>query len=396
MTRCSKCPYYTWEPLPKITKKIVYLDQLVFSHMLTAKDVRWEELLKRLQLLTYLQIITCPYSEVHEDESLLAETSRAALKGLYRALSDGNKFLSPNEIEQNQLLDAIGRHLRGDDGGIQWQKPKPWREFSEDDPHRWTSDLAVYADFPLDLAQVQRLKTDKEHLYAGLGAVADNWKRETNSFNDDVKREALSYGKALLEMYRELAGLRKRIEAILPLEMLDAFKAAYGPDRFDPNTPPGVQPGVMLVHWLAAEVHNTRPDEPDPVAVVEQFFQTIQAMEVPFQYIASRLWASIAPNVRSLKGARRPKASDHYDVTAISHYAPYCDAMIVDNEFYAMATQKNIDVPRKFGVKLFCSKKLHDFIDYLDDLVATIPHDHRIALKQVFPHLSALSLLKTE
>ena len=61
----------------------------------------------------------------------------------------------------------------------------------------------------------------------------------------------------------------------------------------------------MLVHWLAAEVHNTRPDEPDPVAVVEQFFQTIQAMEVPFQYIASRLWASIAPNVRSLKGARR-------------------------------------------------------------------------------------------
>ena len=76
MTRCSKCPYYTWEPIPKITKKIVYLDQLVFSHMLTAKDVRWEELLKRLQLLTYLQIITCPYSEVHEDESLLAETSR--------------------------------------------------------------------------------------------------------------------------------------------------------------------------------------------------------------------------------------------------------------------------------------------------------------------------------
>ena len=124
------------------------------------------------------------------------------------------------EIEQNQLLDAIRRYLRGDDGGIQWQKPKSWREFSEDDPHRWTSDLAVYADFSLDLAQVQRLKTDKEHLYAGLGAVADNWKGETNSFNDDVKREALSYGKALLEMYRELAGLRKRIEAILPLEML--------------------------------------------------------------------------------------------------------------------------------------------------------------------------------
>src|SRR5437870_4413039 len=65
MTRCSKCTYYTAEPLPKITKKIIYLDQLVLSHMLSAKDTRWRELLNRLRQLSCLQVITCPYSKVH-------------------------------------------------------------------------------------------------------------------------------------------------------------------------------------------------------------------------------------------------------------------------------------------------------------------------------------------
>jgi hypothetical protein len=392
MTRCSKCSYFVSEALPKITKKIVYLDQLVLSNMLTAKEPRWKELLERLRLLAYLQVITCPFSTIHEDESLLAETSRNDLKELYRELSDGNEFCSPAGIEQNQLLDAIRRHLLGVGGIAQWEKPRPWTEFAVRDPHAWTEDLAAYADFPLDPGRLQHVKLAKERLHADLGAVANTWKSEPTQFEEDVEREASSYGKGRIEMYQELAGGLKRIEAISPPETPDAGKTTHDPRRFDPHTPPGIQPGVKLIHRLAAEVHYTHPDDTDPVAVVERFLQTKPAMEVPFLYISSRLWATIAQRVRNPKGPREPKSSDSYDVSAISHYAPYCDAMVVDSEFYAMATQGNIDVPAKFGVRLFRARELDDFMDYLGELVAIIPDEHRLALEQVLPHLSALSL----
>jgi hypothetical protein len=393
MRHCSKCSYYTSEPLPKITKKIIYLDQLVLSHMLSAKDARWGELLNRLRLLTCLQLITCPYSKVHIDESLLAETSRDALKGLYGELSDGNAFLWPFEIEKLQLLDAIDRWLRGEDQRSPWSKPQPWQTFCEENPHRWASDLAIYAGFPLEAARIQWLQADKNRLHADFQGVAENWKDDANSFKDDVKREASSYGKTLLEAYRELAGGRKRIEVLIPPHMKEAFQAAFAPEKFDPNTPPGAQPGIMLVHWLAAEVHKVRPDEAYPMAVVEQFFQSNHAMDVPFQYIASRLWATIAQRVRSKK-PRKPKPSDNYDVTAIAHYAPYCDAMIVDNEFCGMASQKNIAVPGRFGVPLFSARTLPSFIAYLDDLLMNIPEDHQIAVKEVHSHLANLPWLK--
>lgn len=383
--QCRMCPHYCYQPLPKITKKIIYLDQFVLSNILAAKDARWDGVHQRLRVLLSLQMVVCPCSNVHEDESLLAESSRDALKDLYRDLSGEIEFLSPHDIEERQLLNAIGRHLRAEPDDTPWQKPRPWQEFCKSDPHQWTSAVGIYADFPFDPAQVQRLKADNGRLHEGLAAVAADWKDETLSFNDDVQREARGYGKALIEIYRNAAGARQRIEAILPPEMLAAFQDAMGSDAFDPHTPPTMQPGVKLVHRLGAKVHKARPSERDPIAVVEQFFESRHATKAPFQYIASRLRATIAQLVRNPKGPRTAKKSDSYDVTALAHYAPYCDAMVVDNEFCAMASQGNIDVPGRFGVLLFSARTLSAFVAYLDDLLANMPQEHRDALKLIQP-----------
>jgi hypothetical protein len=363
--RCSNCRYYKSEPLPAIKKKIIYLDQLVLSNILSAKECRWADVHQRLKLLTWLQVVTCPYSPIHVEESLLASQSRNDLKSLYRDLSGGNKFLTRNEIIQRQLLDTIRRFLDPAQPPLVWTKPRPWQEFSKEDLHRWSDDFVVFAEFPTDLGRIARLQQDKDNLHADLQSVAANWQGEANRFNDDVRREALAFGSSLLAAYRELAGGRK----------------------FDPHTPPGVQPGVMLVHWLAAEVHKARPDDTDPVAVVEQFLRSQEAMNVPFQYIAGRLWATIAQQGRS-KTPRLSKPSDNYDVMAVSTYAPYCDAMVIDNEFCSMASQNNINIKARFDMKIFSARTITAFIDYLDQLLANMPVDHRRAVKEVHPHLT--------
>lgn len=396
LVRCGNCGLRVEHRLPAIRKKIIYLDQNVLSHILSGRDQRWQEVYQRLKWLTYLQVVTCPFSDIHREESLLADHSRDQLKSLYRELSDGNEFLSPFDIEQNQLLRSIRCYL-----GQQSDKPSKederyYREFCEKDPNCWTLDDRVYADFPTDLQAVAQMQQRKNEFQSDLAAVANNWKDEDGRrFGEDVEREALAYGRSMMEIYRELADASKKLEAMMPNEIAHVYRQCRGGDKFDPNTPPGLQPGVRLVHWLAREVYMARPEEPDPASVVEEFFQSGDAKKTPFNDISSHLWAGVAQQAR-IKTPRLPDGNDKNDISAISHYAPYCDAMIVDNFFRGLASQKNIDVAGRFGVKLFSARTLPAFIAYLDDLLANIPLNHRKAVKAVIPHVSRLPILKSD
>ena len=71
---------------------------------------------------------------------------------------------------------------------------------------------------------------------------------------------------------------------------------------------------------------------------------------------------------------------------AISTYAPYCDAMYVDKEFDSMASQKNVDVPGKFGVRLFSTRTHDAFLTYLD-VLKNMSEAHREGLALLYPHL---------
>lgn len=399
MTRCSKCRHYTHEPLPPITKKIIYLDQWFLSNVLSAKEPHWKTACDKLRALIWLDFAICPYSQVHRDESLLAEYSRGDLKALYRELSGGGtEFLSPDEIEQRQLLDAMRCFLGQGQMPGEWQKPRPWAEFCKQDPHVWLNGFAVYADFPANPAIVQWLEDRKTRLHSALEVVANNWQDEdAQTFNDDVKREALAYGKTLIAGYRELTDGRKTIENMLvgvSDELLEKYREIVRPGVFDPQTPPGVQPGIRLVHWLAVEVHEARPEEADPVSVVAQFFESDIALNVPFQYITSHIRAAMAHQVR--ESNRHPRPGDSNDLTAVAHYAPYCDAMLLDRSFRALVEQKAVDVPNRYGVKLFSAATMKDFIEYLDDLLHNMPRDHREALKLVHPELAGTPLLNPE
>lgn len=367
MKQCAACGYHKHWRFPKITKKIIYLDQFVISNMVKAKQRIWTELHTKLSTLAGLQLVVCPYSDIHQDESLLSHSLRDELKEMYRSFGGDNHFLATRFIEQSQLLTSIRQWL----GASQTEDERPgWCDAFDHDPHYWTSDLQVFANLPAHEPWVTNLRKRKQTLHADLESVCDNWQVEDRRFDRDVERETISYGRMLMKIYRELEGL--------------------GLYRFNPYTPPGIQPGVMLVHALAVEAHKARPDESDPLAVVEQFFKSDKASNTPFLYINSRLWATIAQKVRNQKGPRKPKPSDSYDVKAIATYAPYCEAMYVDNEFHSMASQKNVDVSGKFGVRLFSTRTNDAFLAYLDDILKSMSEAHREGLTLLYPHLISI------
>ena len=69
----------------------------------------------------------------------------------------------------------------------------------------------------------------------------------------------------------------------------------------------------------------------------------------------------------------------------ISTYAPYCDAIVVDNLMFQWATDPLIDLPKRFGVRLFSRLNWDEFLTYLADLAASQRPEVDEALKMIHP-----------
>ncbi len=366
--------------LPQICKAIIYLDQNILSEIAKDRQERWTDLYQRLRLASYLQLLICPFSDIHQDETLVTDGQLGSdIKSLYRDLSSGCQFHSTCDIELAQLLIAIRKYLV-----VESPQLPDLNDIFKSDPHRWTLDDTVYADLPIRQDVIDQMRKRKLDLQADLDTVANYWQAEANQkFSEDVEREALAYGNSRVGYYRHVEmELKESLNAIRLAATRSALPIS---GSFNPDAPIGRQPEVMQVHWLACEVLKAQPEVSDPVAIVEDFFRSSEAKSVPFNFITNRLWAGVAQCARMAK-PRSPSANDNNDISVIAHYAPYCDVMLVDRFFQSLVTQSNVNISNHFKTKFFSAKSLGEFMAYLDELIQNIPLAHRKALKAVVPN----------
>ncbi len=120
--RCRECWHTDRFDLPEIRKTVIYLDQLAISEMMKALtrpcrapgrvDASWLELFERLDVLSKLQLIVCPDSDTHCDESAGAPNPEA-LRRMYELLSHGISFDSHVRIRDEQLIEHLKAWLDG-------------------------------------------------------------------------------------------------------------------------------------------------------------------------------------------------------------------------------------------------------------------------------------------
>ena len=112
--RCRDCWHHHYVHLPQLRKKIIYLEQFVISdlaklknpafrgHQKVASNPFWHELYDLLVELRGLQLICCPDSSSHQQESRISEMN-ADLKNMYEQFSGGITFRNFPEIEMAQV-----------------------------------------------------------------------------------------------------------------------------------------------------------------------------------------------------------------------------------------------------------------------------------------------------
>ncbi|MCH8046147.1 MAG: hypothetical protein IID44_20740 [Planctomycetes bacterium] len=369
-TRCRICNYYTDEPLPPLgRKRVIYLDQFVLGNFVGGSDPFWPELRKRLVTLSQLQLIVCPYSEVHRHESLLQHDLRDVLKDLYQSLGGEIHFRFPMEIEESQLLRSIRWFLKT---GHESPNHVRVKDAFQDDPNRWAIEPTIFANMSTNSAIVEGVRAYRDSLHQGLRADFEEWHKNPRTFDEYLIEHARRHGQRLLAQYREVA-----------------------PPTFTPEGLPSTDPGIMLVHWLGCEVKESQADSSEPLAIVARFLESDAFRQTPFVDISSRLWAIIAERVgKNRKTPQNAKRSDAFDVKMISRFAPYCDAMFIDRSFHAVASDDRMKMDEDFGVKVFSYPSKGEFLDYLDEILASMSDDHREQLALVQPQLtSVLSFL---
>src|SRR5690606_23970324 len=93
--KCHECWHEEYIKIPKLNKKIIYLDQFVISNIyksLNKTDLTkggleyFKQLYKKINCLIEVNAVACPNSNVHFDESVMDDRHRAFIK-LYTQLS---------------------------------------------------------------------------------------------------------------------------------------------------------------------------------------------------------------------------------------------------------------------------------------------------------------------
>jgi hypothetical protein len=327
------------KPLPQVVKKVIYIDQFALSNMVKCKsDPFWGDLHAQLLDLAAKNLVTCPYSPIHEEESRLSVTLRESLKGMYRQLAGDDMFKRTGEIEKSQMARLLKRFM----GVAESEQDPEWSDWAKGDPDRWGNFFNVHVDFDIDEELVERLRADKVKFCDEMAGQYDIWRQNVQPFEEDVKSNLASWRSTLPQGRKRLA--------------------------------------VWLAQWVKA----IDPSEVAPMSVLVRFFESGIWTEAPFLVRWVRVWAKIAEMARNPKGPRKPQRGDYFDSQVLSYYAAHCDAMFIDKGFCSIAADPRVRAPGPRGTRFFSEQTRDAFLEYLNELNNTMSREHRAALAFVY------------
>ncbi len=111
------------------------------------------------------------------------------------------------------------------------------------------------------------------------------------------------------------------------------------------------------------------------------------------QYLKPRMHATIKSMVKGGKFTNKDLALKKfkcyfYDVAHVSTYAPYCDALVMDQVMVDLVCQSTVDLERQYSTKVFGLKNWDEFLDWLDSQSESVTDAHKAALAAAYPTMN--------
>lgn len=375
--RCRECWHSESYSLPELDKKVIYLDQFVISNMMKAVNSRLSkndrvdeffiQLFEKISKLCKLQVLVCPDSEFHENESSLSPFS-AELKRMYEHLSNGITLYDSATIRRFELCHTFAKinkyKLRKDNLTID--------DILHGNKNEWQGRLLFSIDHNVDQEEITRRRQSREAVAANINKLFGIWRKEPNKqYEDWYKAELDSFGLGIFTRYAKnmmnlkLARAGEEDSSALFLETANSDEHILI---------------ISLLHYLPNDM-----DEGAKYDLVFKFLFSEDIKKLPCVRIMAALFASLEHEV--VHGGRKKLVGNGMgsDIYMVSSVLPYCDAIFVDNEI-----NRFLSHPRakyylsEYEGKVFSLSSKQAFLDYLDEMIDSVPQKHKNLINEIY------------
>lgn len=384
--RCRSCLYpkgnerSVSSALPKINKKVIYLDQFVISNMMKVLNPKtkankkgidnfWLRLFERLDSLSKLQLVVCPDSEYHDNESQVTAFYKE-LKRMYELLSHGKTFYDKETIKNFQLHEHFTNWLVGKNSNA---LDLDIDEIVHGSIDSWTSRLIISVNREINMEAIEALLEHRNQSYSAIEGVFRLWSESKNTdFNYWYKNEVEAFGKGTLNMYFK--------------HQLKLYEVWNNPELDDFEDYEALLPSSSVRHvnmMLKVLGEHGVEDELLKLSKIVEYFKTANFDKLPFLHLSASLFASIAR--KAAAGRKKPpNRGTVNDIEMISTFLPYCDAMFIDNECASYLNEKPLVDKIGFPTKIFSQSKREEFMQFLDEIEQSASQEHIELVTKVY------------
>lgn len=309
----------------------------------------WDQLFGKLDRLCKLQLIACPESMAHEQESRLSKYYKD-LEQMYEHLSCGVRFIDPDTIKRFQVHDHFVQWL---DGKGPYVSQITRDQVVHGHVNEWNDKLRLSVHIRRTDEDIQNERDHKVTMHNSLKTVFDRWRTERGkSFEEWFQEESRGFGKGILESYLK--------------HMKHFARLADGADPLDDEIlfPPM---SSTLVDGLFREARQRGMTDDAALLKVMEYFTKAELTEIPFIRIGSCLYARMAEMMANGR-KRDPSPGFSKDVETIETLLPYCDAMFLDNEMADLLNDRRVQ-EKLSGIAFAVSSKTgRVFMQYLESI----------------------------
>lgn len=381
--RCRACMHTATTRLPDLRKRIIYIDQMVLSNIAKALDPVWRatrgpqdsfwlELFDQLECLVKLQLVVCVESPIHDRESSVTAYADI-LRRIREYLSAGVEFESDTVVLQRQLHHALDMLEGHAPVNLNTYIGDGAREIVHGRLDQWSDRLQISIHFSTAAEDIDAYRSSRDEAGEVFKKHWERWMAQTGRrFEDWYNEERRGRFPTWLMLYQQ------------HLERLQ--RQGSGVKVTNENLEDMINPpmAVMVVYGLIRHFTAAGSTYPEAHERLAEFFASEAALAAPANDISSLLLAALARKAAS--GQKTPpNRGTVNDITVISSYLPYCEALYVDDQFAGLLREEPLATRlRPYGARVFSNRTRREFLDHLKAIQVDAPADHLARVSEVY------------
>ena len=375
--RCERCGYTKVYNLPKLKKKIIYLDQFVISnitntlnkvsksHKRVNKDQYWLDLYKLLDRLLKLQIIVCPSTDYCRQESARSQDYKSIFR-IIKHLSNDTFFNDNTDILRFQIY----QHFKGYLTKNRYTPAVLDPQFViQGIVHGWTEVFVSMIDLSNYESLSNELKSMRDERYEHLKKAIPTWLHTKEiSFVNWAKNLANQYALSIANNY--LCNFSK-------------LEIANREDKFQYIHDIAHMPSTLVFYSLRKACEDYSITGSRMYERIFEFLLSDAFFEIPVVKIEAMLWASLRRKI--LGGQNKlPSRGLYNDIKTMSSIINYCDVVFTDNEIAGYLRENPLRQELDNDIRIFSNNSRNEFLSYLLEIEKNIGKSHIDLVKEVY------------